>query len=139
MALPHAQNKTATETLETRRQRLREANLAVSARVRSFRDAVGKGTDVERRATDALMQAIEEARLAREDVPFELRFFWPNPEDPEDQERRECQREKNQPAIDLLRSWSEATGADAEEQRQTGEELMRAIEEGRTRIQMFRE
>jgi hypothetical protein len=36
-----------------------------------------------------------------------------------------------QAAIALLRSWREADGADAEEQRETGDYLMRALDEDR--------
>jgi hypothetical protein len=43
------------------------------------------------------------------------------------------QIEKNQAAIELLRSWREATGEDAEEQRETGEYLKRVLNEERAR------
>jgi hypothetical protein len=38
---------------------------------------------------------------------------------------------KIQAAIDLLRSWREAEGEEAEEQRETGELLMKALAESR--------
>lgn len=39
------------------------------------------------------------------------------------------QARRNQAAIELLRSWREAEGEDAEEQRETGEFLMKALDE----------
>ena len=54
--------------------------------------------------------------------------------EPEPIEGDPAQVEKNQAAIALLRSWREATGEEAEEQRETGEYLRRALNEERARM-----
>ena len=57
-------------------------------------------------------------------------------------DKRSEQARKNQAAIELLRSWREAEGEDAEEQRETGELLMEALGlrgTGATRVNTNRE
>jgi hypothetical protein len=48
-----------------------------------------------------------------------------------EEEWRRVQRGKNQSAIDLLRSWAQATDEEIAEQRETWEFLKRALEEDR--------
>ena len=48
-----------------------------------------------------------------------------------EQDERSEQARRNQAAIELLRSWREVEGEDAEEQRETGEFLMKALDEDR--------
>ena len=51
--------------------------------------------------------------------------------DPEVEEQRRLQREKNRAAIDLIRSWREVDEEGRREQRETWEFLKKALDEDR--------